>query len=124
VNRNVCRLAGLKVGMLKGLKLERKAVPQPTPRQLGKRKDFGLRDMAPSSPWFFVSVASKGFSFRVNPLQSTLMGVFVSVADKGLRRIVRVDRLQGPVTPSGMQTAHLQVRRLGAAPHPPIPALI
>jgi len=36
------------------------------------------------APLFFVSVASKGFSFPVNPLESTLMGIFVSVADKGV----------------------------------------
>jgi hypothetical protein len=59
------------------------------------------------SPLFFVSVASKELRVPVNPLDATLMGIFASVADKGLRRIVRVDRLQG-----------LQVRRLGAAPHP------
>jgi hypothetical protein len=35
-------------------------------------------------PVFFVSVASKGFSFSVNPLESTLMGILVSVADKRL----------------------------------------
>jgi hypothetical protein len=34
---------------------------------------------------FFVSVASKGFSFSANPLESTLMGILVSVADKRLR---------------------------------------
>ena len=60
---------------------------------------------------FFVSVASKGVSVPVSALESTLMGILVSVADKGLRGIVRVGRLEG-----------LQVRRLGAAPHPPIPA--
>jgi hypothetical protein len=47
------------------------------------------------TPVFFVSVASKGLSFPVNPLESTLMGILVSVADKGLRRIVRVGRLEG-----------------------------
>jgi hypothetical protein len=35
-------------------------------------------------PLFFVSVASKGFSLPVNPLQSTLMGILVSVASKEL----------------------------------------
>jgi hypothetical protein len=34
---------------------------------------------------FFVSVASKGFSFSVSPLESTLMGILVSVAGKRLR---------------------------------------
>jgi hypothetical protein len=33
---------------------------------------------------FFVSVASKGFSFSVSPLESTLMSLLVSVADKRL----------------------------------------
>jgi hypothetical protein len=37
------------------------------------------------SPQFFVSVASKGFIFSVSSLESTLMGMSVSVADKGLR---------------------------------------
>jgi hypothetical protein len=63
------------------------------------------------APLFFVSVASKGFSFPVSLLESTLMGTFVSVADKGFRRIVRVGRFEG-----------LQVRRLGTATHPLIPA--
>jgi hypothetical protein len=44
---------------------------------------------------FFVSVASKGFSFPVSPLESTLASILVSVADKGFRRIVRVGRLEG-----------------------------
>jgi hypothetical protein len=60
-------------------------------------------------PLFFVSVASKGLRFPVSRLESTLMGIFASVAAKRVRRIVGVDRLEGPVTPSGMQTAHLQV---------------
>jgi hypothetical protein len=60
-------------------------------------------------PLFFVSVASKELRLPVSRLESTLMGILVSVADKGLRRIVRVDRLEGAVAPSGMQTAHLQV---------------
>jgi len=75
------------------------------------------------SPLFFVSVASKRLRFPVNPLFATLVGMLVSVADKGLRGILRVAGLEGPVTPSGMsrkpnrdaknaQTAHLQVRRL------------
>ena len=38
-------------------------------------------------PVFFVSVASKEFSFPVNLLESTLMGLLVSVADKGLRGV-------------------------------------
>jgi hypothetical protein len=46
-------------------------------------------------PVFFVSVASKGFSFPVSSLESTLMGIFVSVADKGVRGILRVGRLEG-----------------------------
>jgi hypothetical protein len=75
VNRNVCRLAGLKVnrevGRLAGLKVGMLREPR------------GLKD-APS-PVFFVSVASKGFSFRVSPLQSTLMSIVASVADKGLK---------------------------------------
>jgi hypothetical protein len=33
---------------------------------------------------FFVSVASKGFSFPVSSLESTLTGILVSVADKGV----------------------------------------
>jgi hypothetical protein len=72
------------------------------------------------TPLFFVSVASKGFNCPVSALESTLTGILVSVADKGLRRIVRVGRFEDPVTPSGMsrkpnrdaknaQTAHLQV---------------
>jgi hypothetical protein len=36
-------------------------------------------------PVFFVSVASKELRFPVNPLKSTLMGIFVSVASKRLR---------------------------------------
>jgi hypothetical protein len=71
-------------------------------------------------PRFSVSVASKGFIFPVSSLESTLMGIFVSVADKGVRGMFCVARLEGPATPSGMsrkpnrdaknaQTAHLQV---------------
>jgi hypothetical protein len=69
---------------------------------------------------FFVSVASKGFSDPVSSLESTFMGHLASVADKGLRAIVRVSRFQNSVTSSRMsrkpnrdaknaQTAHLQV---------------
>jgi hypothetical protein len=36
-------------------------------------------------PVFFVSVAFKELRFPVNPLKSTLMGIFVSVASKRLR---------------------------------------
>jgi hypothetical protein len=52
---------------------------------LGKeaRGEFGERDV-PLPLVFFVSVASKGFSFSVNPLESTLTNIVVSVADKGL----------------------------------------
>jgi hypothetical protein len=57
-------------------------------------------------PLFFVSVASKELSIPVSRLESTLRGIVVSVADKGLRRIVRVGRLEDPVTPSGMQRTH------------------
>jgi hypothetical protein len=39
---------------------------------------------ATSSPWFFVSVASKGVSFSVSLLFATVAGYFVSVAGKGL----------------------------------------
>jgi hypothetical protein len=35
-------------------------------------------------PPFFVSVASKGFRFPVNSLESTLMGILAGVASKGL----------------------------------------
>jgi hypothetical protein len=41
-------------------------------------------DVTPT-PVCFVSVASKGFIFSVNPLESTLVGMLVSVADKRLR---------------------------------------
>jgi hypothetical protein len=34
---------------------------------------------------FFVSVASKGFSYIVSPLFATLTGRSISVASKGLR---------------------------------------
>jgi len=37
------------------------------------------------SPLFFVSVASKGFSFPVNPSESSLVDACVSVASKELR---------------------------------------
>jgi hypothetical protein len=47
------------------------------------------------TPVFFVSVASKRLGFPVSRLESTLTGVLVSVADKGLRKIVRVGRLEG-----------------------------
>jgi hypothetical protein len=36
------------------------------------------------SPWFFVSVASKGVSVSVRPLKSTLMSILISVASKAL----------------------------------------
>jgi hypothetical protein len=36
-------------------------------------------------PVFFVSVASKGFSYTVSLLFATLAGRFISVAAKGLR---------------------------------------
>jgi hypothetical protein len=39
---------------------------------------------------FFVSVASKGLSFLVSSLESTLMGILVSVADKGFREAARL----------------------------------
>jgi hypothetical protein len=41
------------------------------------------------SPWFFVSVASKGLSFSVSLLFATLAGRSISVADKGVKEIVR-----------------------------------
>jgi hypothetical protein len=44
----------------------------------------GNRAVHPPPPLFFVGVASKGFSFPTNPFQSTLMGMLVSVASKGL----------------------------------------
>ena len=61
------------------------------------RELSGLKEVADvtPSPALFVSVASKELRSPVNPLDATLMGIFVSVADKGLRRIVRVDRLKG-----------------------------
>jgi len=49
---------------------------------VGEKEDSGLKDV---TPLFFVSVASKGFSFSVNPLESTLTDILVSVADKGVR---------------------------------------
>ena len=36
------------------------------------------------APWFFVSVALKGFSVAVSLLDATLTGCLVNVADKGL----------------------------------------
>ena len=45
---------------------------------------FLSEEVAPL-PLFFVSVASKGFSSSVNPLESTLTNILVSVADKGVR---------------------------------------
>jgi hypothetical protein len=39
-------------------------------------------------PVFFVSVASKGFSFAVSLLFATLAGRSISVATKGLKAIV------------------------------------
>jgi hypothetical protein len=39
---------------------------------------------SPSSPRFFVSVASKELSIPINPLESTLMGGIASVDVKGL----------------------------------------
>jgi hypothetical protein len=38
--------------------------------------------VARASPLFFVSVASKGLRFSASLLESTLMGIFVSVASK------------------------------------------
>jgi hypothetical protein len=86
----------------------------------GEWRVANRRDVPPSSPRFFVSVASKELRVSVNPLDATLMGILVSVADKGLREMVLVGMLQDPVTPSGMsrkpnrdaknaQTAHLQI---------------
>jgi len=57
-----------------------------------REKDLGLKD-GPSC--FFVSVASKGFNFPVNLLESTLMSIVVSVADKGFRRVVLDGRVEG-----------------------------
>jgi hypothetical protein len=37
-------------------------------------------------PQFFVSVASKGFSFPVSPLKSTLVGILASVDSRGVIR--------------------------------------
>jgi hypothetical protein len=47
-----------------------------------RERDFGLRDV----PLFFVSVASKGFSFGISLLFATLARRFISVAAKGLTR--------------------------------------
>jgi hypothetical protein len=71
-------------------------------------------------PWFFVSVASKGFSVPISSLESTLMGMSVSVADKGLRGIVFVGRLKAPETPSGMTECTTDRRRDGEHPLPPM----
>jgi hypothetical protein len=46
---------------------------------------FLVNNNCAPSPCFFVSVASKGFSFSVNPLESTLVDARVSVASKELR---------------------------------------
>src|SRR5260370_7025756 len=43
-----------------------------------------LGNAAPLPPVFFVSVASKGLSFSVSHLESTLTGMLTSVASKGL----------------------------------------
>jgi hypothetical protein len=45
-----------------------------------------IRKWEETLPQFFVSVASKGLRFPVNPLESTLMRILASVAFKGLRR--------------------------------------
>ena len=50
-----------------------------------ERRVANRRDVAPSAPRFFVSVASKELRFPVNPLDATLMGIFASVASKGLK---------------------------------------
>ena len=58
---------------------------------MGGRIECSLRlKIAPKNPLpvFFVSVASKGFSFAVSLLFAT---VFISVAPKGLRARVRGD---------------------------------
>ena len=44
----------------------------------------GRLTITPPTPLFSVSVASKGFRNRVNPLFATLAGRFISVAAKGL----------------------------------------
>jgi hypothetical protein len=41
--------------------------------------------LVPLPPGFFVSVASKEFSVSVSGLESTLAGISISVASKGLR---------------------------------------
>ena len=51
-----------------------------------------------TTPVFFVSVASKGFSWAVSFLFATLAGRLISVANKGLReeqRLEGVDRKIG-----------------------------
>jgi hypothetical protein len=65
-----------------------------TGNESGKGKGSWLEGWAPA-PVFFVSVASKGVRFPVKPLESTLMGILISVADKGLRGIGRDVRLEG-----------------------------
>jgi hypothetical protein len=47
------------------------------------------------TPVFFVSVASKGLTISVSALESTLMGILVSVADKGVTGMLWVGRLEG-----------------------------
>ena len=61
-------------------------------RRAGERERLLASGMYPV---FSVSVASKEVSFPVNALESTLMGIVVSVADKELREIGRVGGLQG-----------------------------
>jgi hypothetical protein len=50
-----------------------------------------LNILSTPSPVFFVSVASKGFSYTVSLLFATLTGRSVSVAGKGLKRKVGSD---------------------------------
>ncbi len=53
-------------------------------RKLGRADGYFTAD--PPSPWFSVSVASKGLIFCASGLESTLAGISISVASKGVRR--------------------------------------
>ena len=48
------------------------------------REGRAVGELGVPPPLFFVSVASKGFSFPVRPLKSTLTSTLISVASKGL----------------------------------------
>jgi len=47
--------------------------------------EWGILPEGPLPPMNFISVASKGFSFPVNRLESALLWRRVSVASKGVR---------------------------------------